>query len=334
MKAAPGLPPRWRAVCRGLRARAPHLAVLPDAPAMPLLRAWGAAACVCLFGAAAAEAVRAAPLAQAPAWARVSDDRGHLVVLERAPQRIVSLLPSLTEAVCVLDACHMLVGVDRWSNWPASVAQLPRLGGLDDVQVERVLALKPDLVLMTPSQRLSQRLRGLGLQVAELDAADLAGVKRTLRTVGRLLGREAAAEAVWARMQQQLQAVAQRVPARVRGAKVYVEVSSGPHAASASSYIGELLAMMGLNNIVPGSLGPYPKLNPEHVLRAEPAWVVVSAQEAPGLAQRPGWSALPAVQRGQVCALARQDSDVLARPGPRLPQAAEALLNCFSQGAK
>ena len=88
------------------------------------------------------------------------DDRQVDVHIKKPPQRIVSLLPSLTETVCALGQCHKLVGVDRYSNWPESVAKLPRLGGGLDASIERVVAAKPDLVLMASSARGAERLDG------------------------------------------------------------------------------------------------------------------------------------------------------------------------------
>ena len=79
---------------------------------------------------------------------QLTDDRGITVTLAAPPQRIVSLLPSLTETVCELGQCPRLVGVDRYSNWPASMASLPRVGGGLDPSIEAVVALKPDLVLL------------------------------------------------------------------------------------------------------------------------------------------------------------------------------------------
>jgi len=77
----------------------------------------------------------------------VTDDRGRTVSLAAPPQRLISLLPSLTESVCALGGCARLVGTDRYSNAPAEVQALPKLGGIDDAQVERIVALKPDVVL-------------------------------------------------------------------------------------------------------------------------------------------------------------------------------------------
>lgn len=85
---------------------------------------------------------------------QITDDRGRAVALPRSPQRIVSLLPSLTESVCELEQCHRLVGVDRYSNWPdAVVGKLPKVGGGLDPSIEAIVALKPDVVLLSVSSQ-------------------------------------------------------------------------------------------------------------------------------------------------------------------------------------
>ena len=105
-----------------------------------------------------------AVLAWHAAWAlQVTDDRGVAVTLARPPQRIVSLLPSLTESVCALGACARLVGVDRYSNDPASVQALPKVGGGLDPNIEAIVALRPEVVLLATSSRAASRLESLGL---------------------------------------------------------------------------------------------------------------------------------------------------------------------------
>src|SRR3954469_10606377 len=81
------------------------------------------------------------------------------------PKRVVSLLPSLTETICVLGHCDTLVGVDDFSNWPEQVKKLPHVGGLEDARVERIVALKPDLVLLSASSRARARLEALHVPV-------------------------------------------------------------------------------------------------------------------------------------------------------------------------
>jgi iron complex transport system substrate-binding protein len=269
--------------------------------------------------------------AAAAAGIRVVDDRGVVVELAQPPQRIVSLLPSLTETVCALDACDRLVGVDRWSNWPEPVRGLPRLGGLDDVQVEALLRLRPDLVLAAVSHRTLARLEALGVRVVALRAERHADVQRVFTTVAALLGTPARGEQAWARVQQQLAQAAARMPPALHGATVYFEVASTPHAAGADSFIGQTLAALGLRNIVPPAMGPFPQINPEFVVRARPEVVVAVAREARRLAQRPGWAALPALREGRVCAYPEGPAwELLVRPGPRLGEAALALADCLA----
>jgi iron complex transport system substrate-binding protein len=259
----------------------------------------------------------------------VTDDRGMTVDLREAPRRIVTLLPSLTETVCELGACSRLVGVDDWSNWPASVQGLPHVGGLDDAQIERIVALKPDVVLLGSTARAASRLQRLGIPVVGLDIKTLADAHRVLDTVGRLLEVPGAAR-VRQRIEAGVEAAARSVPASARGTRVYFEISDGPYAASESSHIGELLARLGAANVVPARLGSVPKLNPEFVVRADPQLILIAARDAPGLASRPGWSSIRAVRDGRICALSTAQGDVVVRPGPRLAEAAQVLADCLA----
>ena len=147
----------------------------------------------------------------------VRDDRGVDVVLAAAPQRVVSLLPSLTESVCAIGACDRLVGTDRFSNWPASVAALPKLGGLDDLPVERIAALRPDVVLVSSSARIIGRLEALGFKVVVLETRNRADTRNTLMLLARLFERPGAGDAVWAKIERDIAAAAARVPPVVRG---------------------------------------------------------------------------------------------------------------------
>ncbi|HEY8709304.1 MAG TPA: helical backbone metal receptor, partial [Burkholderiaceae bacterium] len=176
------------------------------------------------------------------------DDRGATLVLAAPPQRIVSLLPSFTESVCALGGCARLVGTDRYSNWPASVPALPKLGGVDDAQIERIVALRPDVVLAAPSARVIGRLEALGVKVLVLESRDLADVKRTLTVLAQMLGTPAQAARVWSGIERDTRAAAARVPAALRGQRVYFEIDATPYAAGAGSFIGEMLARMGLAN--------------------------------------------------------------------------------------
>ncbi len=279
----------------------------------------------------AAALLGAATLQAAAAPVDVVDDRGQRITLPAAPKRVISLLPSLTEVVCALQHCGLLVGVDSYSNWPASVHQLPRLGGLEDTQIERIVALKPDLVLAAKSARAIDRLRSLGLRVVTLEPQSLKDTRRVIDVVAQALGDAPAGPALWQRIDQRLQAAAARVPVALRGQRVYFEVASAPYAAGENSFIGEVLQRLGLGNVVPAALGPFPKLNPEFVVRAQPDIVMGSARAVADMSSRPGWNALRALRDHRQCAFDSARWDTMVRSGPRLAEAADLLVDCLIQ---
>jgi iron complex transport system substrate-binding protein len=266
----------------------------------------------------------------------VTDDRQAQVTVDRVPQRIVSLLPSLSETVCVLGACDRLVGVDRYSNWPPSVARLPHLGGLEDTQVEALLRLKPDLVLLARSSRVTSRLESLGLKVLALEPQSLSDVQRVLLTLAQVLGLPEPAQRadqLWRELQAGLRGVAQDMPTSLRGARVYFEAGAGGYAASEASFMGEILQSLGLQNVVPASLGSFPKLNPEFVVRADPDFILLGETAGESLQKRPGWASLRAVRTQRVCAFDRSQVDVLVRSGPRMVDAARGIVECLKKHA-
>jgi len=284
-------------------------------------RRWLAWLCYALLAATA----QAAPL-------QVTDDRGVTITFPQVPQRIVSLLPSLTETVCALDQCHKLVGVDRYSNWPASVTRLPQVGGGLDPNIEAIVALRPDVVLAATSSRSAVRLEALGIRVVALEPKTHADVQRVLGKVGQVLA-VADTQKVWRAIDAGVSAAAQSLPASVRGTRVYFEVNRGPYAAGESSFIGEILTRLGVRNVVPAELGPFPKLNPEFVVRANPDVIMIGEKEADGLAQRPGWQSIRAVREQRLCVFPTVDSDVLVRPGPRMAESARLMAQCLSSKA-
>lgn len=243
--------------------------------------------------------------------------------------RIVTLSPSLTEAVCALGHCAELVGTDRYSSWPGSVAKLPKVGGLQDAQIERIVALRPDMVLLGPRSRAGDRLSALGVPVQVFDARTHADLKRMLVSVGQSLGESARAAELVARIERELDAAARRVPAHLRGRSVYVEVGVGPTAASAASFIGETVARLGLVNIVPGDMGLFPRVNSEMVVRRAPDLVIGPETTLFNVADRPGWAGMQALRQHQVCQLDADRMDLLSRPGPRLGEAAHMLVDCL-----
>ena len=247
----------------------------------------------------------------------------------QAQHRIVTLSPSLTEAVCALGHCAELVGTDRYSSWPGSVSKLPKVGGLQDAQIESIVALRPNMVLLGPRSRAGERLAALGVPVQVFDARTHADLRRMLLSLGQSLGEPARAAELVQRIERELDAAARRIPAHLRGRSVYVEVGVGPTAASAASFIGETVARLGLVNIVPGDMGLFPRINSEMVVRRSPQLIIGPQTTLSTVAERPGWASMQALRQHQVCPLDADRMDLLSRPGPRLGEAAHMLVDCL-----
>ncbi len=245
-------------------------------------------------------------------------------------QRIISLLPSLTETVCALGACNRLVGVDRYSNWPQSIAQLPRMGGGIDPNIESIVALKPDLVLMAGSARGVERLKSLGLAVLTLEPKNYADVQMTLGVVAKALGVPAKdSDRVWRDINAQVDEISKSVPQYAKAQRVYFEVSPVPFGAGESSFIGETLQRLGAKNILPAAMGLFPQVSPEFVVRAQPDIIMVGDSNLSDMQARPGWTNLIAMRTGRVCTFTPKESDVLVRPGPRMVEAARLMSQCL-----
>ena len=274
----------------------------------------------------------AAALLSAAQAVQVTDDRGVTVILDQPPQRIVSLLPSLTETVCALGQCQRLVGVDRYSNYPDSVRHLAQVGGGLDPNIEAVAALRPDVVLMAVSTPVGERLQSLGIKVIALEPKNHGDVRRVLEKLGHLL-EVPDAPRVWREVDAGVSAALQSLPRKARRTRVYFEVNSAPYAAGEASFIGETLTRLGVENIVPASSGPFPKLNPEFVVRANPDLIMVGDRNFTGLQGRPGWPSIRAIREGRVCVFTAEQSDVLVRPGPRMAEGARIMANCLLEKA-
>lgn len=264
----------------------------------------------------------------------LTDDRGRLVVIEKAPLRIISLLPSLGEIVCELQACDRLVGVDRYSNWPELVQTLPKLGGIDDTQLEALVKLKPDLVLLARSARVTQRLESMGIKVVALEPQNQEDMRRVIQLIAGALHlpqHPERASLLWQKIQNKLDAAALRVPAKAKGMRIYFEAGSGYFAAGEASYIGETLKRLGLVNVVPSSMGAFPQVNPEFIVKANPQIIFMGERTATDLNSRPGWQRIDAISQQKICAFTPEQSDIIVRSGPRIPDAADLMVACLKR---
>lgn len=252
---------------------------------------------------------------------------------ESAPRRIVSLTPTITETLFALGVGEQVVGVTRFGNYPPEARTRTVVGGLTDVDLEAVLALRPDLVVADVQQAAIPRLRSLGLEVLAVRSQTVEELFSTLALIGQRVGREAQAQALITRIRNQMARVTEALKDEPRP-RVLLVVGRAPLvAAGRGSFLDELITAAGGENILGDSRRPYPLVSMETVLLSRPEVIVESSGSMVGedltaeaRAAWSRWSSLPAVRSGRVYV---SRSDVLLRPGPRILEALEELVGFF-----
>ena len=208
---------------------------------------------------------------------RVVDDAGDTLVLPAPARRIVSIAPHLTELLFAAGAGDRVVAVSEWSDHPAAAKALPRIGDAVRLDLERIVALRPDLVVVwangsAPPQL--ARLRAAGLPVFASAGRDLAHIATTLRSFGRLAGTEAAAEARAAAFEAELAALRATYAGR-RPLRVAYQIWSEPlMTVNGQHPISEALALCGARNVFAGLPQPVPQVDAEAVVAARPDAIV------------------------------------------------------------
>lgn len=272
-----------------------------------------------------------AVLAHAGSAVQLVDAKQRTIAFAAPARRIVSLQPSFTEAICALGGCDTLVGVDRFSTWPQQVTLLPQVGSLRDPDIERIVALKPDVVLARPGHKVDERLESLGIKVLTLNAQTYEDMARELEVLATLLGRPGAGTRLWQQMHERLAVLRSEMPRQWQGKKVYFELHSGMAAAGEASFIGQTLHGLGLVNIAGRDLPMYPKLGPEYVVRANPDVIITMADMPVPPPKRQGWSSIAALRNQGYCRIPNAEFDALVRPGPRIDEAARRIVQCLRQ---
>jgi iron complex transport system substrate-binding protein len=269
--------------------------------------------------------------ADARAAYRITDATGAVVEFPQAPQRIVSLQPSFAETVCALGACARIVGVDRYTIWPAELDKLPRVGGGLEPSVDAISALKPDLVLVSSYSRGVARLRAAGLKVVALKARSHEQIRALFDTVAGILGQPSEnAARTWQIIDDEIAQSARSIPDRTLARRLYFAAANcGPYAASESSFVGEIVRKMSLTNVVDRSQGDFPKLSADFIAREQPDVLLLSADNARLLRADPRWSGFDAVRSGKVCVFTPGQTEIFSHHGPRMGQAARLIAQCL-----
>ena len=278
------------------------------------------------------------PTAQATDQAIVlTDGLNRTVTLDQPAQRVVSLAPSNTEILFAIGAGSQVVGRDEFSDYPAEAAKLPSIGGsMGEYNNEAIVNLKPDLVIASELNTAEQvqTLEALGLKVYLLsNPTDLDGMYKNLEIVGELTGHQADAAKLVQSLKSRVAAVEEKLKNVSDQPLVFYELDStdpnAPYTAGSGTFIDTLMSMAkgrNLGDILDGqyahtSLEELVVKNPDVILLGDYTWGGVTPQD---VAKRAGWEKLSAVQNGKVFTF---DDNLVSRPGPRLVDGLEALVN-------
>ena len=238
-----------------------------------------------------------------------------------AGPRVVSLTPSATEVVAALGATAALVGVDDYSKFPPEVTALPKVGSFTSPNLEVIVSLKPTLVIVDDIHgKVAGALHDAGIPTVECAIHALGDVEAALRTIGGKLGKAPEAEGVIAGIESAVATARAKRPAKRPRVLAIIDREAGGLgnlvAAGPGSYVDELLAIVGADNVLLASGVRYPKISLEEVLRGQPEIILDLSQASGDLAP---WQQVdvPAVRDHRVRAL----PSFVSRPSPRIEEA-------------
>lgn len=267
-------------------------------------------------------------LIPAHATIRVQDDKGNTVTLPRPAQRIVTLAPHVTEMVFAAGAGERIVGTVNFSDYPAAAKAIPRIGDNRQVDIERLVALKPDLIVVwrhNAADRQLDMLQKLGIPLFYSEPHEIDDIPKTLLRLGVLFGTEQHASQQAAKLRRQADVLAGQYRDRAR-VRVFYQVWDAPlYTLSGRHIVSAAIRLCGGENIFNGLSTTAPVVTVEAVLLEQPDAIVSGdqrTQSSSGLEHWKQYPGLNAVKRGNLFSI---DGDLLNRPGPRLLDGATAL---------
>lgn len=248
-------------------------------------------------------------------------------------ERLISLSPSATEIVAALGAAPWLVGVDDYSQFPPEVARLPKVGSFLTPNLEMIVSLKPTLVIVDDVHKgAAKALQDAGLQTIACPIHALPDVKTALVSVGAKIGKAGEAKHVADQIEASLDAAAAKRPARRPRVLLILDREAGGLgnlvAAGPGSWLDELLAVVGGENVLAASGVRYPKLSMEEVLRAQPEIILDASFAARSSTKE--WTTIdvPAIKAGRVVVLAEP---YMIAPSPRVAVALDTLAKAIAE---
>lgn len=266
----------------------------------------------------------------------VVDEAGRIVIVASRIDRVVSLAPNLTEIIYAVGAGERLVGNTTFCDYPAAAKTVAKVGDTLQPSIERILALRPQLVFVSTASQLeafTQQLNEHKIAVFVTDPRDLEGMFRSIQGVGDLLNQSAVASELVRQLRTRAENVESAVAGRPR-VSVFFQLSGQPlYTAGKSSWVTNLIECAGGRSVTANVPEAWPRLSNEAALASRPEAVIMLSGGTMGAADArvaPALQNSPAVKNGRVYSI---NGDLLTRPGPRLIDGLEQIAQALHPGA-
>lgn len=258
----------------------------------------------------------------------VRDDQGNAITLKQPARRVVTLAPHATELVFAAGGGDRIVGTVDYSDFPPAARDIPRVGDHQMLDIERILALKPDLLIVWlhgNSERQIASLRRLGIPFFFSEPHKLNDIPQSVRRLGKLLGTEDKAEHIAAQQEQRLADLTARYGKRPK-VRVFYQVWGRPlYTLNGQHIVSDALRLCGGENVFADLAATAPMVSLEAVLQRNPEVILTGGKGSNAETGLDIWTAFPslhAVKRGNLFAV---DADLLNRSGPRLIEGTAAI---------
>jgi len=264
----------------------------------------------------------------------VTDETGRRVTIDPAPQRIISLAPGITETLYALGLDDKISGVTSYCDWPAAARKKTRVGGFTNPSVEKIVSLRPDLILATADgnrKETIEQLERIGLAVYVTDPVDTHGVLRSILHIGEITNREGRARELAEKLQKRLQRITRQIHSKKKP-RVFFQLGLSPIVtAGRGTLINEVIEQAGGINVAGRDLAKYPRYSAEGIIGASPDIIVFApmVNDKTFVAVKRFWQKfadVPAVKNKRIYPI---DADLINRASPRIFDAVEIMAYIF-----
>jgi iron complex transport system substrate-binding protein len=261
----------------------------------------------------------------------LTDEIGRKVKIPHSPKRIISLAPSITEILFALGLTDEIAGVTDFCDYPEIAAKKPRIGGFTNASIEKIVSLKPDLIIgIKDGNRMDalQGLNDLGFSIYVIDPKGVDGVTKTIKNIGEVAGRED--ESI--RIVRSILSRKERIASLTRTLpkpKVFFQIGTGPTiTVGRGTLADDLIRLSGGRSVSEDESTVYPFYSIETLLSKAPEMIIMSSMEGKKdhsnqIEKWQNWKSIPAVKRNAIYVV---DSNLVDRPTPRIIEGLEAMV--------